>query len=266
MSEEKDKEEVLRKVHLLIQEAADSCEDELVAEHIREWDVVTGYAEPGCDPVDAVVVGNFNMPYRRNEEEVPLPPGEKTLIAKLCAELKSLGKVECEWRDEWLSCSECNLLVRTSPDCYFWTPHFVILHGADLYCLDCIKKDESLIEEVIDAHKNRSKKAISKNWGFDLSKYGFVQVDVEPFETGLHEHQDDDPKVVLQYLRKLGYDVLFMITCVQQFDSNWVVWVSRKEGSISPEELKQLQEGLSDRKNVVGFSPSEAAKKLLRGG
>lgn len=271
---EKEKEKALKEAELLIEDAVEEASHPAIRSRIADWYVSPGYAEPGYDAVDVVVVGNFNTPdsFTREDSSDSNDPVTRTLacarispIDELVKQLEALGEVAFEWGDEWSRCCECGRIVRTCSDGHGWTAYYVILLGADLYCIGCVKKDESLVQDVIEELKNESTKAVSKNWGLDLNKYGFVKVGVPSFETGFHEHQDDDPRVVLKYLCKEGYDVLFSVVSTGQFDVDWEVWVSRGGEPVSPEELEKLKAGLSDRKNVEGFSPSEAAKRALKG-
>ena len=59
------------------------------------------------------------------------------------------------------------------------------------------------------------------------------------FETGWHPGQDDDPKKVAKEIeRELpGYDYIFRVNNVGQFDCEWSVWLRKRE-----EEAKGEQE------------------------
>lgn len=81
------------------------------------------YAEPGYSTMPAgIVTGNYN--------DCP----------HFAAALEALG-VECEWEDEWCSCSDCGGLVRTEPDCMSWEPAYVVGDG-ELLCTECHGKYE----------------------------------------------------------------------------------------------------------------------------
>jgi len=239
-----------------------------IRERIENWSIASGYAEPGYSdpecPEIVVVLGNFNLP-----DEIKIPKHSpfispiKNPIIELQKKIEQLGRVDFEWNDEWAICSECMRAVRIQSDSYGWTPHFVVLNENRI-CIDCLKKNDNIMDDFIQDIKNKSNKRVVRYWGIDLKKYGFKQIPGNCFETGLHEHQNADPVVVLKYLRNKGYDVIFSITDKSQFDVNWNVWVSREE-NISQEELEQLEKDLLDKKNVDGFSPSETAKRALKG-
>lgn len=251
------------RVEDMIEKYAKNVENNHIRERIESWVTVSGYAEPGYSDPECkeivVVLGNFNLP-----DEIKLPDNIKNPIIELQEEIKQLGHVEFEWSDEWTICSECMRAVRTQSDSYVWTSHSIILEG-DCICIDCLKKNDNIMDDFIQDITNRFNKCVVTYWGIDLKKYGFKQIPGYCFETGLHENQNADPAVALKYLRKKGYDVIFSITDKSQFDIHWNIWVSREE-NISQEELEQLEKDLLDKKNIDGFSPSEAAKIALKGG
>lgn len=264
MRKERDLMGDISEVQATIEKFVKTVKDNRIRERIQDWTLVPGYAEPGCDEVDVVVLGNFNLP---DGNKFDSGIKVKNPIDNLVEKLKKLGRVEVEWSDEWTTCSECFRAVRTCADGYGWVAHFVILRGCDLYCIDCLKKDKGLVDDFIQEIKNKCRKGIAKRWGIDLEQYGFKHIPGDCMETGLHEHQDDDAKVVRKFLNGEGYDVIFSVDSAGQFDVSWSAWVSRKNGNpVTAEDLEKLEKDLLARKNRAGFSPSDALKKALKSG
>lgn len=99
-----------------------------------------GYAEPGyTDPeCGLIATGNWN-------EITSWFDGQRTVISNIPKRLGDIFErmgIEIEWSDEWAACSDCQKLVRTQPDSYFWKPSFT-LDDDELVCLECKPSEES---------------------------------------------------------------------------------------------------------------------------
>jgi hypothetical protein len=58
--------------------------------------------------------------------------------------LESYG-FECEWSDEWSTCSDCGKAFRTSPDSYGWQPSYFWASDCEMVCVDCLNVEEYLL-------------------------------------------------------------------------------------------------------------------------
>jgi hypothetical protein len=99
-----------------------------VSNHVANIQLyVNGYAEPGYnDPACGIIaLGNWNAvagewdPVKGTRPSLAngdLPQRIERLFEKL--------GIECEWADEWVSCTDCDKLIRTQPDCHWWTPSY----------------------------------------------------------------------------------------------------------------------------------------------
>ena len=100
-----------------------------------------GYAEPGyTDPeCGLIATGNWN-------EITSWTDGERKVISDLPERLGRLFEkmgIETEWSDEWAACSDCQKLVRTQPDSYFWKPSFTFDESEGFFCRKCEPDEES---------------------------------------------------------------------------------------------------------------------------
>lgn len=87
------------------------------------------YAEPGhIQPVKGVLIADWNK-----------------LPSEIDKILEKLGYA-VEWFDEWTTCSNCNRAMRTSPDCYDWTPAYTE-ESDGLYCDECKSPPETPDED-----------------------------------------------------------------------------------------------------------------------
>lgn len=116
----------------------------MVVSHLEEIDLFADaesvYSERGYSGTMAAI-GNWNSVDEYNREtkqREDLPHGD--LPERLFKILEKLG-FECEWSDEWSTCSDCGRLVRTQPDSYDWRPSYIYGDG-DLVCLDCSPEAE----------------------------------------------------------------------------------------------------------------------------
>lgn len=248
-------------VNRIIGKYAETAPIAAIRSRITDWIAVPGYAEPGYGPADVVVLGTFNLP-----DKIRLPD-DLNPIKKLTGKLEKIKGVSLEWSDEWTTCYKCLRAVRTCPDGYGWVANFAVLEDDYSYCADCLRENESLVDDLIQEIKNKPRRAVAKDWKLDLEKHGFIQIPGDFLETGFHEHQNDDPEVVVKFLNGKGYDVLFSVEGTGQFDVTWSAWITKKDGSgISGEDLEEMKAGLANRKNCAGFSPAEELKKTLQSG
>lgn len=141
-------------------------------EKIRAWYGEIGtVCEPGYDPHKVRLFGDWNPVSRELTEALE-------------------EHYELEWSDEWISCSLCGQYFRSQPDSYSWTMYGDITDG-ECNCGDCVKDDPTqTIEDAIDDHRTCLPSFINP------IEHGFEDMNGR-FESGLHEHMNDDPKTIL---------------------------------------------------------------------
>lgn len=177
----------------------------------RQFSFASDYAEPGYDTPDkGIIFGNWNPVCGFDK---PKADQKRDPVSKLARVLEHVG-CELEWEDEWTTCGDCGKAVRTSPDCYSWTPYYRIVNECELVCLDCLDP-ESYLEEIEDDPA----KACPPEW--NPEQYGYVKHNGD-FETGFHPGQNDDPKAILKAMHAAGLSrVVFRIADKGQFDIRW---------------------------------------------
>lgn len=167
----------------------------------------TGYAEPGYEG-KLIATGNWND-----------VKGDTT-ISRLAKLLERMG-FELEWSDEWTTCDECNLLVRTQPSGYEWQPSYVINDGG-VVCHNCLDPAEHL------TNLEGNEKKVNQIEDINPADYGYVKL--EDYEHGWHPGQHDDPKRIAKWLREKGLSrFIFNMDSVGQFDQHFSAWVHESE-------------------------------------
>ena len=179
-----------------------------------------GYCEPGYDVKESglVATGNWNKITKWNNE-TKVRDSISDLPERLFDILTKLG-VECEWSDEWSSCSDCGKLVRTTGDSYHWQPSFTVTDDGCI-CLECIDPADHL-------------SSLEDN---DQVCNTFDSIDPEDHDYSLlSEHEsgwygtNDSPVLVAKKLRDQGISrFLFSLNGNEQFRSNWSVYVHTSE-------------------------------------
>lgn len=125
--------------------------------------------------------------------------------------------------DEYTTCSDCNKLIRTSPDSYGWQPDFYVGDGF-IACNTCFNDTENYQEEYIEERVNDPKKAVNGLMTEEqIEALGFEKLDAE-YENGWY-HVEDDPEEVYDKLSEHYHEVLFYINNVEQFRINFIVFV-----------------------------------------
>lgn len=181
--------------------------------------VLSGYAEPGYNPSDAVVVlGNWNPQRYPREGDAPLTR-EENLGPRLAAALERVG-AELEWLDEWDECCECHRAIRTEADSYHWKPSYVELEAARV-CHECLMSDtygEDAFADMIDDPRT----CVTWCEPSHIEKFGFVKWepgDEHTYESGWHPGQTDDPQKIFDAIKEQNPDtqVLFFLDENSQF-------------------------------------------------
>jgi len=142
----------------------------------------------------------------------------------------------CDWgfSDEYSTCCECEKVIRTSADCYTWTPDYWD-SGDGYICGDCVREDpDDYLEDRVE--KGLKGKLVSCNL-VDPGEYGFELI-ASDLEHGLHEHQSDDPREIAKWAAEHGLEVVF-VTRSSQFYQSFDVWM-RQEGGDWVSDVKEV--------------------------
>ena len=176
----------------------------------QQFQFVYDYAEPGYSAERGIVLGNWNP---KCGFSVPKEEQRRDAVSKLGRVLESLG-FELEWEDEWTTCCDCGKAVRTSGDCYSWTPHYVWTNDCEIVCLDCLDTADYLTSIEDDPNKACPP-------GQNPEEHGYTKFNGD-FETGWHPGQNDKPADILKRMHALSMSgVVFKIAEQSQFYTVW---------------------------------------------
>lgn len=254
----------MNKAYQFLQAVIDSPKISMESrERLEEIEFHSAYAEHGyTDPESGVIcTGNWNDADRRNPDYDGAKPygAENRTWVKADDYASRVGEVlskrygaELEWSDEWSQCSDCNKLVRHSPDSYQWQPSYFDLEGERI-CHECIGNHAS---EVFESIEGNERKALTADLGLKPEEHSYVKI-LDKLENGLHEHMASDPKVIAKELKKLGVSrFIFMIDESSQFYITFSCWVHE-------DELEKVGTE-PDIKTDADVSPAEYCKRALR--
>lgn len=135
--------------------------------------------------------------------------------------------VELVYSDEYTTCDDCYAVIRTSPDSYGWQPDFYVGDGY-IVCNKCFTENEDYQEKYLEERINNPKTANSLLSTEQLEELGFVKINEDSYESGMHNGQNDNPEEIYEEIHHLYYDILFSIDSVGQFEIDFSVW-GRKE-------------------------------------
>ena len=171
--------------------------------------------------------------------------------------LQTAGIKDWGFADEYDTCSECGVCIRTAPDSYHWQPDFWLTDNGYL-CPKCIDPDEYLEYKSDHSQEVRSVNADIVN----PENYGYVEV-LSDREHGLHNYQNDDPRKVAAWAEENGLAVVFTIQ-PSQFYVTWDAWMAGENI-----DVKAIQNALKDgdrlkREFKQYPSPSDLCKAQLK--
>jgi len=234
-----------------IEKIANSAKVTRGYDRCQEVTLHTGYSEPGYSD-GPVATGNWNDITRwvdGKSEHVDDAP------SRLATKLEAIG-FELEWSDEWINCGQCGGLVRCSGDSYSWVPSYTEVDG-EIECSDCaLENPESLLE----SYEGNPSKAVTLD--INPQAHGYVRLNDNPYEHGLHNGQDADPKAIAAVLDKLGVErYLFTLDESSQFYSTFSVWAHDENGK---ELLDHATHALQSPESYNGPSPSKAMQSALQ--
>lgn len=182
-----------------------------------------GISEKGYDDIP-MLTANWNNP---NLEKI-YHWGES--FFKTCSIVPYVQEIQFDWDDEWTRCDHCYKAIRTSPDCYTWTPSYMWVSDYEILCRNCYKE---FIDELIEYNQN-SFRPIYRDFLPMLTEKGFICYSSDEycqiFHTGLREGSNDDPKKIFQQIQEdlPGYEIMFHINSMEQFDYRWSVYLRKK--------------------------------------
>lgn len=209
---------------------------------------VHGFAEPGYQQADVIVLGNYNGVGRW--EEVPMKWVEKDDTPKRVGDLLGRAGVELEWSDEWACCDWCHRLARTKPSSFSWQPSFWE-HPLGLFCHTCVKADPTEYLRFLEGRESSA-----ETLGIDLDEHNYVLVQ-DGYEHGFHPGQDADPKLVAKALRQQGIArFIFKLDGTGQFDCFFSVYVHS-------DEIEKLDRSQFESVNTDGPSVSDGLSRAL---
>lgn len=150
---------------------------------------------------------------------------------KLANRLKAQG-YELEWSDEWTIDYEArddegkptSKAYRTKPDCHSWESSVrYTASGCEIF------PDDDPQEWIDDALNDDDRPLPSWFDESELELRGFVAIDADDKEVGLHPGQDESPdRAGVPQLREQGFDVILQITDRGQFDVHYKIWTRRE--------------------------------------
>lgn len=174
-------------------------------------DVAQGYAEPGYENPRRgdVFFADWNRPEFNRYAS--------TDMSRLADILERRG-YGVEWLDEWYTCQHCWRAFRGQPDSYSWKMYGAILNECEPICGDCLHANpEWLADEIVNDPKR------ADTLGIDWAAHGWEH-QPERFENGWHPGQDDRPEEIAGRVPE-GYDFLFSVDGVGQFDVRFSLWI-----------------------------------------
>lgn len=133
------------------------------------------------------------------------------------------------YSDEFTTCSECCQIIEIQPSHCGWVPDYWLTDG-EIFCGDCVREDEDLAEGYLEDVTNNHQRAVTLFSEEEILKMGYTKCNKD-FESGLHEHQDDNPETILEKAREMLDDdkFIFRIDSVGQFDVNYHLFSKKSE-------------------------------------
>jgi hypothetical protein len=198
---------------------------------IQDIQIHSGYAEPSYTG-ELVATGNWNSitKWDRNTNTSVVVDDTIHRVATL---LEKMG-FTLEWSDEWTTCSDCGLLVRTQADSYSWQPSFTNQDG-DIICLNCLDPADHL------SNLEGNEKSANQITTINPADYDYIKVD--DYEHGWYPGQNASPKLIASALRNRNIErFVFNMDSVGQFDQHFSVWVHESEYDLLNDESLTSQE------------------------
>ncbi len=222
--------------------------------------IAEDYAEPGYtkDNEDfPILFANWNDPSTYNKETDKFETTD-TFMGRFVKLLERAGYT-IEWSDEWCNCSDCNKAFRHSGDSYGWTMYGYTFNDCEPVCGDCILEDPSEYFNQLEGDNGKANTLHHLN----PADHGYIKLNTEDYQSGMHGGQLDDPKVIGRNLSALGIErYLFDINSVGQFDMRFSVYVH--EDDIEEYQKEHDDDDLPEVDSEASEDPAEIMKAYLK--
>lgn len=208
----------------IAQDMASKMEGWQVSNRISEMHLhFQGYAESGYDAGSSGIVATSNW-----NDITQYVDGKHKLISNLPSRIANLFEkmgIELEWDDEWRNCCQCNKLVRTQGDSYFWKPCYILTEDGEL-CHECVLEDPKSHLEFLEGNCDTCN-TIDE---IDPEDHGYFKFNEDSYETGWHPGQTDHPEQIAKSLEEAGVTrYLFNLDENSQFYSKWSCYIHESE-------------------------------------
>lgn len=172
---------------------------------------------------------------------------------------------EIAFTDEYDTCVQCNKIMRTSPNSYFWMPDYFLIDGEGYMCLDCLRAGKDYFIEQMKSLAERNKAVSSPIPPIEL---GYEQVSIHDsygtkttWQNGLHHGMADSPDAQFKKLRAAGIELPLFVFERSQFYAEWEIWVKPEDMEKAEEVLQGASNDGSDQESP---SPAEKMKDFLQ--
>jgi len=128
------------------------------------------------------------------------------------------------YSDEYSQCSSCGSVVRTSADCYGWTPDFWIGDGF-LECSVCMHDNPEGYLEHITNNPLTANVLFTRD---ELIEKGFAKLD-DSYQNGLHTGMNDNPQKLYNKFKDQFAQIIFNIAETSQFYITFDIYVKNEE-------------------------------------
>lgn len=173
--------------------------------------------------------------------------------------LDDIADISWGFADEYsrCACGNCSNIVRTSPDCYEWTPPLFL--EAEGYISDECSESGNFDNEILEQYANEQKSLPDCRDPEDL---GLIKINDQSFENGWYGGQNDTPEPIIEALNKHDIDVWFKVY-PRQFDLDFDVYVKQEHENKAREILNSTDTALSyDPKDQLAKGLKAASKAM----
>lgn len=148
--------------------------------------------------------------------------------------------INADWgySDEYTLCANCSKIIKTRPTSYSWKADYSLVKDCEIWCNECCKND---IETVLETYINVSDKAVTQFEIEELEDVGFFKIG-ENYENGWYG-KIDNPNKIYDEVSKIYDEVIFFVTRVGQFHTDFIV-MARWEGE--EEDMEALTDLLDE--------------------
>ena len=132
--------------------------------------------------------------------------------------------VSVVFTDEYISCDDCGMIIRTTPAYYGDLPDYYIDdNGAS--CGDCVRKHPEYYLDYLDNNPRSGNTILDESV---LTDNGYAKINSDSYESGFHPGQNDDPKKIFADLKTKYSHIIFNLDGAGQFDVSFSVWAKNE--------------------------------------